>query len=110
RLCKGGRRRSAPWGSPAPSVPGAARGGGPRARDNGTEVLGGRDEARARLQRFVRVLPQLLAAQARPLDRADLRYTNGFTLAWGQPRTSSNPPALPRPLAARTRAAQASST
>ncbi|ADV26499.1 cell division protein FtsQ [Pseudoxanthomonas suwonensis 11-1] len=87
-----------------------ARGSWSLALDNGTEVLVGRDDARARLQRFVRVLPQLLAAQARPLDRADLRYTNGFTLAWGQPRTSSNPPALPRPLAARTRAAQASST
>ncbi|KAF1701073.1 cell division protein FtsQ/DivIB [Pseudoxanthomonas suwonensis] len=88
-----------------------ARGSWSLVLDSGLEVLVGRDDARARLQRFTRVLPQLLAHQARPLERADLRYTNGFTLAWGQPRTSSNPPsALPTALAARTQAAQASST
>jgi hypothetical protein len=37
-----------------------------------------------RLQRFARMLPQLLAAQAQPLVRADLRYTNGFALSWGE--------------------------
>ncbi|HHW4683309.1 MAG TPA: cell division protein FtsQ/DivIB, partial [Xylella sp.] len=42
----------------------------------------GRDDARARLQRFARVLPQLLDPQ-RPIVRADLRYTNGFTIVRG---------------------------
>jgi cell division protein FtsQ len=52
--------------------------------DNGTEVVIGRDEARSRLGRFVGVLPQLVNQPAR-IERADLRYTNGFTLSWGTP-------------------------
>ena len=42
----------------------------------------GRSEARARLKRFVRLMPQLLAQQEKVLTRADLRYTNGFALSW----------------------------
>lgn len=49
---------------------------------NGTQVVVGRSEARARLSRFVRLLPQLLTQQAQVLARADLRYTNGFALSW----------------------------
>ena len=47
-----------------------------------TEVLVGRNEARARLARFVRLMPQLLSQDAQRLARADLRYTNGFALTW----------------------------
>ncbi len=61
-----------------------ARGSWSLQLSNGTEVVVGRDDARSRLQRFVRVLPQL-ASQAAPIERADLRYTNGFTLSWGTP-------------------------
>lgn len=61
-----------------------ARGSWSLLLSNGTEVVVGRDDARSRLQRFVRVLPQL-ASQAAPIERADLRYTNGFTLSWGTP-------------------------
>lgn len=50
---------------------------------NGTEVVIGRADARPRLSRFVRMLPQILARQDQPLLRADLRYTNGFALSWG---------------------------
>lgn len=50
--------------------------------DNGAEVIVGRHEARGRLHRFVRLLPQLLDQQAQVLARADLRYTNGFALVW----------------------------
>ena len=50
--------------------------------DSGTQVVVGRREARARLGRFVRLLPQLLTQQAQVLARADLRYTNGFALSW----------------------------
>jgi cell division protein FtsQ len=50
--------------------------------DNGAQIVVGRSEARARLGRFVRLLPQLLAQQTQVLKRADLRYTNGFALTW----------------------------
>lgn len=50
--------------------------------DNGARIVVGRSEARARLGRFVRLLPQLLTQQAQVLKRADLRYTNGFALTW----------------------------
>jgi cell division protein FtsQ len=49
---------------------------------NGAQIVVGRNESRARLGRFVRLLPQLLAQQAQVLARADLRYTNGFALSW----------------------------
>ena len=49
---------------------------------NGAQIVVGRSEARARLGRFVRLLPQLLTQQAQVLARADLRYTNGFALSW----------------------------
>ncbi len=49
-----------------------------------TEVVVGKNEARLRLQRFARLLPQLLAQKPQPLQRADLRYTNGFALVWAQ--------------------------
>ena len=48
------------------------------------QVVVGRSEARARLGRFARLLPQLLAQQTqRRCERADLRYTNGFALTLG---------------------------
>jgi cell division protein FtsQ len=50
---------------------------------NGTQVVVGRADARPRLGRFARVLPQVLARYPLPLQRADLRYTNGFALDWG---------------------------
>ncbi|WP_119717310.1 cell division protein FtsQ/DivIB [Cognatilysobacter tabacisoli] len=50
--------------------------------DNGAQVVVGRSEARARLARFVRLMPQLLGQQEQRLVRADLRYTNGFALSW----------------------------
>ena len=90
-----------------------ARGSWSMTLDNGIEVVVGRDDARARLQRFARVLPQLLVQQARPIARADLRYTNGFTLAWGTPAAilpSSSPSAQAPAGTARTQSQQASST
>ncbi len=50
--------------------------------DSGAQVVVGRNEARARIGRFVRLMPQLLAQQVQRLVRADLRYTNGFALSW----------------------------
>jgi cell division protein FtsQ len=45
-------------------------------------VLVGRHDADARVARFARLAPRLLARAGRPPLRADLRYTNGFALAW----------------------------
>lgn len=58
------------------------RGSWSLALGNGAQVVIGRSEARARLGRFVRLLPQLLAQNTQLLARADLRYTNGFSLSW----------------------------
>lgn len=54
-----------------------------------TQVVVGRNEARPRIGRFVRLLPQLLIDPGRRIERADLRYTNGFALTWAQ--TASAP-------------------
>jgi cell division protein FtsQ len=59
---------------------------------NGTDVIVGSSEARLRLTRFARLLPQLLSQKQLPLTRADLRYTNGFALSW--------PSAMPTPSTA----------
>ncbi|RPE79521.1 cell division protein FtsQ/DivIB [Vulcaniibacterium tengchongense] len=67
----------------------------------GAQIVLGRSEARARMGRFVRLLPQLLASQTRVLRRADLRYTNGFALMWedaAPPREAAND-AAPAPAA-----------
>ena len=87
-----------------------ARGSWSLTLDNGIEVVVGRDDARARLQRFARVLPQLLAQQARTIERADLRYTNGFTLAWGTPAKAATSPSPAPNRVAHTQSQQASST
>lgn len=52
---------------------------------SGTAVVIGRSDALPRLERFARLLPQLLAQKQQPLARADLRYTNGFALTWKAP-------------------------
>ena len=70
------------------------RGSWSLALDSGTEVVIGRADARPRLQRFVRMLPQLLARNAQPLQRADLRYTNGFALSWREPGTGNGEPGI----------------
>lgn len=62
---------------------------------NGTAVVVGSHQARLRLARFARLMPQLLAQKQSPLTRADLRYTNGFALSWPDP-------SAPTPLAAAT--------
>jgi cell division protein FtsQ len=59
-----------------------ARGSWTLQLDSGAQVVVGRSEARARLGRFVRLMPQLMSQQSQVLKRADLRYTNGFALTW----------------------------
>ena len=82
----------APMGATVRSVALDARGSWQVGLGSGTEVVVGRDHARERLRRFVRVAPQLLLHRVEPLARADLRYTNGFSLTWGSPGdTAPNP-------------------
>ncbi len=57
----------------------------------GLEVEVGRGDPQLRLARFARLLPRLQAQDPRELQRADLRYTNGFALTW---RPAASPPAL----------------
>ena len=59
-----------------------ARGSWSLVLSDGAEVIVGRSDARPRLGRFARLLPQLTAQPQRVLRRADLRYTNGFALQW----------------------------
>ncbi len=75
---------------------------------NGTDVVLGRHDAEARLQRFAHLLPRLVAQHpGQRLARADLRYTNGFALVWAE-LPKQDPPApqavpLPQPIAASLR-------
>ena len=59
-----------------------ARGSWSLVLSDGAEVIVGRSDARPRLGRFARLLPQLANQPQRVLRRADLRYTNGFALQW----------------------------
>jgi cell division protein FtsQ len=58
-------------------------------------VIVGRSDPQGRLGRFAHLLPQLAAARpGQMLLRADLRYTNGFSLTWS-PGSGQGVPALP---------------
>ncbi len=62
---------------------------------DGTDIVLGRNDPQARLDRFAPFLAQLQAQDPRRhLARADLRYTNGFTLTW----VKAEAPALPSPM------------
>lgn len=78
-----------------------ARGSWALTLSNDAQVVVGSSEARLRLNRFARLLPQLLSQKQAPLRRADLRYTNGFALVWReQPAADSAsrpaPSSIPR--------------
>ncbi|MFS8138327.1 MAG: cell division protein FtsQ/DivIB [Thermomonas sp.] len=63
---------------------------------NGTDIVLGRNDSDARLQRFAHLLPRLLAQHpGQQLTRADLRYTNGFALVWAAPEAGLIKPAEP---------------
>lgn len=74
---------------------------------DGTEVVLGRDNPEERLERFAPLLPRLAAQHpGQRLARADLRYTNGFSLTWADlPKQGAAAPApaeaapLPQPVA-----------
>jgi cell division protein FtsQ len=49
---------------------------------DGARITAGRGDPLPRLQRFATAMPRLQAAESRRLERADLRYGNGFSLRW----------------------------
>ncbi len=59
-----------------------ARGSWSLALSGDIDVTVGSSEARLRLARFARLLPQLVEQRPSGLRHADLRYTNGFALVW----------------------------
>jgi len=54
---------------------------------NGIELVLGREERLARLQRFVKVYRKTLAHHATRIRRVDLRYSNGMAVQWGNTTT-----------------------
>ena len=46
------------------------------------ELVLGREETAARLQRFIRVYKKLLMARSADIARVDLRYSNGLSVQW----------------------------
>jgi cell division protein FtsQ len=81
-----------PLGLRVDTVTLSARGSWSLLLDDGTRVEAGRGDPQSRLARFARMLPKIRAADPRLLVRADLRYTNGFTLVW---QDAPAPPATP---------------
>ncbi len=67
-----------------------ARGSWSLALSGGIDVTVGSSEARLRLARFARLLPQLAEQRLQRLQHADLRYTNGFALTWESGREQAN--------------------
>ncbi len=59
-----------------------ARGSWSLTLSDGSRVVIGRSDAGERLERFAELLPKLIPPQGRTLERADLRYANGFALKW----------------------------
>lgn len=87
-------------GARVASVQLSARGSWSLVLDDGTTVEAGRGDPQARLARFARLLPKLRDNDPRVLVRADLRYTNGFTLVWGDPRPATTNDTEAAPAAA----------
>ncbi|HEY5970457.1 MAG TPA: cell division protein FtsQ/DivIB [Pseudoxanthomonas sp.] len=105
------RELFAPIGFKVESLVMDRRGSWSLALDNGTDVVVGRADARPRLGRFARMLPQLLARNAQSLQRADLRYTNGFALSWAdKPATAETLSTQPSPANGRGGITQQAST
>lgn len=52
--------------------------------ENGLELMLGRNEHPARMERFVRAWPRILGPRSATVARIDLRYTNGFAVSFRQ--------------------------
>ena len=84
-----------PLGLKVETVSLSARGSWSLLLDDGTRIEAGRGDPQSRLARFARMLPKIRAADPRLLVRADLRYTNGFTLVWQDAPASPVIPPVP---------------
>ncbi|ABM62851.1 cell division protein FtsQ/DivIB [Halorhodospira halophila] len=51
--------------------------------EDGVEMALGRQHPGERVERFAAVLPTLEEREEAPMERVDLRYPNGFAVAWG---------------------------
>lgn len=80
----------APMGLKVDALVRDARGSWSLKLDSGLDLVIGRADAHPRLQRFARLLPPLLG-DPRTLQRADLRYTNGFALTWTEQSRDPGP-------------------
>ena len=58
-------------------------------------VIGRVETPEIRLARLIRVLPRVLASETRAVRRIDLRYTNGFAIAWDEPEAQGSGVASP---------------
>ncbi|PJK08254.1 cell division protein FtsQ [Lysobacteraceae bacterium NML95-0200] len=65
--------------------------------DSGLEVIVGRHDAEPRIRRFAHLLPQLIAPPGKHLQRADLRYANGFALRWSDTQKTADSSRFPVP-------------
>ena len=81
----------------------SARGSWNLSLSDGTEIEVGRGDPQLRLSRFARMLPRLVSTNPRQIQRADLRYTNGFALTW-RPLPAANVPVSALPTATATQA------
>ena len=52
---------------------------------SGAVIHAGRESLEARLQRLLDVYPDTLAGRLEQVERIDLRYSNGFAVAWREP-------------------------
>jgi cell division protein FtsQ len=68
----------------------------------GAQILLGHDSVDHRLQRFLAVYPQIGADHSGGFQHADLRYTNGFAIAWVAPAAPSSEKPAAAPAAAET--------
>jgi len=64
---------------------------------NGVEVRLGRQDVQARLDRFINVASQLVAANNGQVRYVDLRYSNGFSVGWNAPTRVAQDPEDARP-------------
>ena len=58
---------------------------------SGAVIEIGREDATARLERFLDVWPRLAGTHAAPPQSIDLRYANGFTVRWAEPAAAPPP-------------------
>ncbi|MHB1585714.1 MAG: cell division protein FtsQ/DivIB [Acidiferrobacteraceae bacterium] len=62
----------------------SARGGWRLTTEGGTTIVMGRTQAMSRLDRFLELRARIMAGHKRIARRVDLRYGNGFAIAWAQ--------------------------